>query len=190
MTHSDDNGLVLPPKLAPNQVVIVPIYRSEEQFNLVSDVANQVMKELRAEGIRVKFDHRDTHKPGWKFNEYELKGVPVRLATSLVNKCSAWVETNSGCTGKCGSLKSCSISSSEVCLATTWRDKKSDKLSDKCCSIRLRVESWCSGIVKTRKRCSKLASALLTCIPQNYLIARPCRHANAIVSIHFRQRTI
>ena len=80
MTHSDDNGLVLPPKLAPNQVVIVPIYRSEEQFNLVSDVANQVMKELRAEGIRVKFDHRDTHKPGWKFNEYELKGVPVRLA--------------------------------------------------------------------------------------------------------------
>ena len=80
MTHSDDNGLVLPPKLAPNQVVIVPIYRSEEQFNLVSDVANQVMKELRAEGILVKFDHRDTHKPGWKFNEYELKGVPVRLA--------------------------------------------------------------------------------------------------------------
>ena len=80
MTHSDDNGLVLPPKLAPNQVVIVPIYRSEEQFNLVSDVANQVMKELRAEGIRVKFDYRDTHKPGWKFNEYELKGVPVRLA--------------------------------------------------------------------------------------------------------------
>ena len=80
MTHSDDHGLVLPPKLAPNQVVIVPIYRSEEQFDLVSDVAEEVMKELRAKGIRVKFDNRDTHKPGWKFNEYELKGVPVRLA--------------------------------------------------------------------------------------------------------------
>ncbi len=80
MTHSDDNGLVLPPKLAPNQVVIVPIYRSEEQFDLVSNVAKEVMKELRTKGIRVKFDHRDTHKPGWKFNEYELKGVPVRLA--------------------------------------------------------------------------------------------------------------
>jgi prolyl-tRNA synthetase len=80
MTHSDDHGLVLPPKLAPNQVVIVPIYRSEEQFDLVSDVAKEVMKELRAKGIRVKFDNRDTHKPGWKFNEYELKGVPVRLA--------------------------------------------------------------------------------------------------------------
>lgn len=80
MTHSDDNGLVLPPNLAPDQVVIVPIYRNEEQFNSVSEVANQLMKDLRAQGIRVKFDNRDTHKPGWKFNEYELKGVPVRIA--------------------------------------------------------------------------------------------------------------
>ena len=80
MTHSDDKGLVLPPKLAPNQVVIVPIYRNDEQFDMVSDVAKEVMKELRSKGIRVKFDNRDTYKPGWKFNEYELKGVPVRLA--------------------------------------------------------------------------------------------------------------
>ncbi len=80
MTHSDDKGLVLPPKLAPDQVVIVPIYRSDEQFDAVSDVAKEVMKELRSKGIRVKFDNRDTFKPGWKFNEYELKGVPVRLA--------------------------------------------------------------------------------------------------------------
>ncbi len=80
MTHSDDNGLVLPPNLAPDQVVIVPIYRSDEQFDLVSKVAKEVMSELRAKGVRVKFDNRDTHKPGWKFNEYELKGVPVRLA--------------------------------------------------------------------------------------------------------------
>ncbi len=80
MTHSDDNGLVLPPNLAPDQVVIVPIYRGDEQLELVSKVANEVMSELKAKGIRVKFDNRDTHKPGWKFNEYELKGVPVRLA--------------------------------------------------------------------------------------------------------------
>ncbi len=80
MTHSDDNGLVLPPKLAPDQVVIVPIYRSNEQFEAVSKVAKDVMKDLREKGIRVKFDDRDTHKPGWKFNEYEFKGVPVRLA--------------------------------------------------------------------------------------------------------------
>ncbi len=80
MTHSDDNGLVIPPKLAPNQVVIVPIYRSDEDFENVSEVANSLMVELRKKGIRVKFDNRDTHKPGWKFNEYELKGVPVRIA--------------------------------------------------------------------------------------------------------------
>jgi len=80
MTHSDDNGLVLPPKLAPDQVVIVPIYRNDEQFDAVSDLANNLMKNLRAKGVRVKFDKRDTHKPGWKFNEYELKGVPLRIA--------------------------------------------------------------------------------------------------------------
>ena len=80
MTHSDDNGLVLPPNLAPDQVVIVPIYRNDEQFDAVSEVANMIMNDLRASGLRVKFDDRDTHKPGWKFNEYELKGVPVRIA--------------------------------------------------------------------------------------------------------------
>ena len=80
ITHSDDNGLVLPPKLAPDQVVIVPIYRNDEQFDAVSDLANNLMKDLRAKGVRVKFDKRDTHKPGWKFNEYELKGVPLRIA--------------------------------------------------------------------------------------------------------------
>jgi prolyl-tRNA synthetase len=80
MTHSDDNGLVLPPNLAPDQVVIVPIYRDQEQFDAVSEVAKKLMSELRAKGIRVKFDDRDTQKPGWKFNEYELKGVPVRIA--------------------------------------------------------------------------------------------------------------
>jgi prolyl-tRNA synthetase len=80
MTHSDDNGLVLPPKLAPDQVVIVPIYRGEEQLEMISEVALALQKELRAKDIRVKYDNRDTHKPGWKFNEYELKGVPVRIA--------------------------------------------------------------------------------------------------------------
>lgn len=79
MTHSDDHGLVLPPKLAPYQVIIVPIYRSEEQKQAVSEKAEEVMKALRAAGISVRFDDRDTHKPGWKFNEYELKGVPVRI---------------------------------------------------------------------------------------------------------------
>ncbi|CAM3548731.1 proline--tRNA ligase [Zobellia roscoffensis] len=80
MTHSDDNGLVLPPKLAPIQVVIVPIYKGLEQLDVISEKVEPLVKELRAKGISVKFDNRDTHKPGFKFNEYELKGVPVRLA--------------------------------------------------------------------------------------------------------------
>ncbi len=80
MTHSDDNGLVLPPKLAPIQVVIVPIYKGLEQLDAIADKVDPLIKELRKKGISVKFDKRDTHKPGFKFNEYELKGVPVRLA--------------------------------------------------------------------------------------------------------------
>ncbi len=80
MTHSDDKGLVLPPKLAPIQVVIVPIVRDKEQYNAIGEKAESIMKELRARGILVKYDDRDTHKPGWKFAEYELKGVPIRLA--------------------------------------------------------------------------------------------------------------
>lgn len=80
MTHSDDNGLVLPPNLAPIQVVIVPIYKGEEQLEQISEVANELVKDLRAVGVSVKFDDRDTQKPGWKFAQYELQGVPVRLA--------------------------------------------------------------------------------------------------------------
>lgn len=80
MTHSDDNGLVLPPKLAPIQVVIIPIYKGEEQLLEISLKVDPLMNELRTKGISVKYDARDTQKPGFKFNEYELKGVPVRLA--------------------------------------------------------------------------------------------------------------
>ncbi|HEA30517.1 MAG TPA: proline--tRNA ligase [Leeuwenhoekiella sp.] len=80
MTHSDDNGLVLPPNLAPIQVVIVPIYRGEEQLEAISQVANELKRELQMQGVSVKYDDRDTFKPGWKFNEYELKGVPLRIA--------------------------------------------------------------------------------------------------------------
>ena len=80
MTHSDDNGLVLPPKLAPIQVVIVPIYKGLDQLDVISEKIDPIIKQLREQGISVKFDNRDTHKPGFKFNEYELKGVPVRIA--------------------------------------------------------------------------------------------------------------
>ncbi len=80
MTHSDDNGLVLPPKLAPIQVVIIPIYKGVEQLEAISKKVEPLVEALKEKGISVKYDDRDTHKPGFKFNEYELKGVPVRLA--------------------------------------------------------------------------------------------------------------
>jgi len=80
MTHSDDNGLVLPPNLAPFQVVIVPIYKNDEQLAAISEKVDEIIPKLKALGISVKYDNNDNKKPGWKFAEYELKGVPVRLA--------------------------------------------------------------------------------------------------------------
>ena len=79
MTHSDDNGLVLPPNLAPVQVVLIPIYRSDEDFDLVCKYLNPVITKLKSKGISVLFDKRDTYKPGYKFNEHEIKGVPIRI---------------------------------------------------------------------------------------------------------------
>ena len=80
MTHSDDKGLVLPPKLAPIQVVIVPIYKNEDQLLEISEYANSLIKKLKSLNISVKFDNDDNKKPGWKFAEYEMKGVPLRIA--------------------------------------------------------------------------------------------------------------
>ncbi|MBA7572690.1 Proline--tRNA ligase [subsurface metagenome] len=80
MAHSDNNGLIIPPKIAPIHVVIVPIYKQPEQLNAITRKALEIKAILEAQGLTVKYDDRDTHKPGWKFSEYELKGVPVRLA--------------------------------------------------------------------------------------------------------------
>ncbi len=80
MSHSDDEGLVVPPKLAPIQVAIIPIYKGEEQLSAISDKLATVIKSLRERGVRVKFDNRDNQRPGWKFAQYEFQGVPIRLA--------------------------------------------------------------------------------------------------------------
>jgi len=80
MAHSDDAGLVLPPRIAPIQVVIVPIFKGEEQLAEISEFLAPIIADFRKKGIRVKYDNRDHQRPGWKFAEYELQGVPVRLA--------------------------------------------------------------------------------------------------------------
>ena len=92
MTHSDDNGLVLPPKLAPIQVVIVPIYRSQEQLDTINAKVAPIVEKLKKQGISVKYDNADNKRPGFKFADYELKGVPVRLvlgARDIENGCAA-----------------------------------------------------------------------------------------------------
>jgi prolyl-tRNA synthetase len=89
MTHSDDKGLVLPPKLAPFQVVIVPIFKTDSEFDKISDLANKITKDLQKSNISVKFDNRTTYRPGAKFAQHELQGVPLRIAIGpkdLVNK--------------------------------------------------------------------------------------------------------
>ena len=92
MAHSDDNGLVLPPKLAPFQVVIVPIYKKMEELAEISEKVDEIIAKLKAKGITVKYDDNDNKKPGWKFAEYELKGVPVRLAIGPRDLLSGTVE--------------------------------------------------------------------------------------------------
>ncbi|MBU2950106.1 proline--tRNA ligase [Tamlana agarivorans] len=92
MTHSDDQGLVLPPSLAPNQVVIVPIYKTEEDLNNITEVANSILTDLRAKHITVKFDNRDTHRPGAKFAQHELQGVPLRIAIGPKDLANGTVE--------------------------------------------------------------------------------------------------
>ncbi|MDG2147293.1 MAG: His/Gly/Thr/Pro-type tRNA ligase C-terminal domain-containing protein, partial [Flavobacteriaceae bacterium] len=80
MTHSDDNGLILPPNLAPIQVVIVPIYKGIDQLKKITIKVNKIVDDLKLKGISVKYDDRDNFKPGYKFNDYELKGVPIRIS--------------------------------------------------------------------------------------------------------------
>jgi prolyl-tRNA synthetase len=83
MAHSDDQGLIMPPKIAPIQVVIVPVYKGDESKPVIDGKANEIVKQLKALGVSVKYDNNDNSRPGWKFAEYELKGIPVRIAMGL-----------------------------------------------------------------------------------------------------------
>ncbi len=83
MAHSDDDGLILPPKIAPLQVVIVPIFKNDEELGLITNKVNEILHQLKDLGIRVKFDNSDAARPGWKFAQYELQGVPIRLAIGV-----------------------------------------------------------------------------------------------------------
>lgn len=183
MSHSDNNGLVLPPRLAPTQLVIVPIYRGQEELNALRPVAEKLMNELRDQGVRVRFDDRDTHKPGWKFNQYELQGVPLRIALGKRDLENGTVEL-----ARRDTLEKSSIPLEEV--AGTVNDllgQIQQSLFEKALRFQKanthRVDSWeefverieeggflsahWDGTAETEERIKKETKATIRCIPLN-----------------------
>ena len=183
MSHSDNNGLVLPPRLAPTQLVIVPIYRGQEELDALRPVAEKLMNELQEQGVRVRFDDRDTYKPGWKFNQYELQGVPLRIALGKRDLENGTVEL-----ARRDTLEKSSIPLEEV--AGTVNDllgQIQQSLFEKALRFQKtnthRVDSWeefverieeggflsahWDGTAETEERIKKETKATIRCIPLN-----------------------
>lgn len=184
MAHSDDNGLVLPPKLAPFQVVIVPIYRGEAELEAVSVKAREIMQELKKVGISVKYDDRDTQKPGWKFAEYELKGVPVRIAIGPrdLEKGTIELARRDNLTKEQFDLSSQSITSKISALLKEIQESIYHKASTFKEDMTTEVNSWShfqevldgkggfisahwDGTPETEERIKELTKATIRCIP-------------------------
>lgn len=184
MTHSDDFGLVLPPKLAPIQVAIVPIYKGVEQLQVISDRVQGIVKALRAKGISVKFDDRDTYRPGAKFAEYELKGVPVRIAIGNRD-----IENNTVEVARRDTLEKQTVSQDDVVdFVADLMDKIQDNLFDKAESYRNDhiaevnsfeefkevvenkggfVSAHWDGTIETEDKIKELTKATIRCIPND-----------------------
>jgi prolyl-tRNA synthetase len=182
MSHSDDQGLVLPPNIAPDQVVIVPIYKGDDQLAEISEHAEKLMTELRAKGIRVKFDDRDTHRPGWKFAEYEMKGVPVRLAIGMRDLEKGLMEIARRDTGEKESVEVANVVSRVGALITEIQknlfNKAKKHQEDNTHSVDTFdefkkiikkdggfVHAHWDGTVETEKKIKELTGATIRCIP-------------------------
>ncbi len=181
MTHSDDNGLVLPPKLAPIQVVIVPIYKKPEELAAISERVQPWIDAMKAKGISVKYDAADNKKPGWKFSEYELKGIPVRLAVGPRD-----LESNTVELMRRDTLEKETVSQDGIAeLVAKLLDEIQDNLLQKARKMRdgyiRRVDTWeqfkveiekggfllChwDGTVETEERIKAETKATIRCIP-------------------------
>ena len=184
MTHSDDNGLVLPPNLAPYQVVLIPIYRSDDQRDAVVDKLKEIQKELRAAGVPVHLDDRDTHKPGWKFNEYELKGVPVRIAMGPRDLENGTVELARRDTLEKEFLQQSDIATKVEHLLEAIQKNLFDKALDFRNENTYRADSWeeftglieneggfvyahWDGTAETEEKIKEMTKATIRCIPLN-----------------------
>lgn len=182
MTHSDDQGLVLPPRLAPIQVVIVPIYRSEEQLQAIHERMAPVMAELKAQGVTVKFDDDDTKKPGWKFAEYELKGVPVRLAVGNRDLENNSVEMARRDTGEKQSVSLDGIAAHIQATLENIQESLFQKARDYRTSVTTEVSTWdefkdvlenkggfivahWDGTAETEQKIKEQTKATIRCIP-------------------------
>ncbi len=184
MVHSDDQGLVLPPKIAPVQVVIVPIYKGEESKAQVDAKANEIIAQLKAAGIRVKYDNSDNSRPGWKFAEYELKGVPVRIAMGLRDIENKVVEVARRDTKEKNSVSMDGLTDHIVKLLTdiqqnmynkalTFRNeniRNADnwddfvKLLDEKCGF---IAAHWDGTTETEEKIKEQTKATIRCIPLN-----------------------
>ncbi|MFT6698536.1 MAG: prolyl-tRNA synthetase [Porticoccaceae bacterium] len=184
MTHSDDLGLVLPPKLAPIQIVIVPIYKGEEQLEAISEKVAVFVKELRKRGVSVKFDDRDSFRPGAKFAEYELKGVPVRIAIGNRD-----LENNTVEVARRDTLEKQTVSQDDVVdFVTNLLDEIQENLFKKAISYRNEhttevatfdefksaiknkggfVSAHWDGTEETEDRIKELTKATIRCIPND-----------------------
>ena len=184
MAHSDDNGLVLPPRLAPYQVVIVPIYRGDAELEAVSVKAREIMAELKKAGISVKYDDRDTQKPGWKFAEYELKGVPVRIAIGPRDLENGTIELarRDNLTKELFELSSQSITSKITSLLDEIQEGIYNKALNFKTEMTTEVNSWTEfqeilenkagfisahwdGTPETEEKIKELTKATIRCIP-------------------------
>lgn len=181
MAHSDDNGLVLPPKLAPIQVVIVPIYKSPEDLSAISEKIGLIVSGLKAAGISVKYDDSDNQRSGWKFAEYELKGVPVRLAMGMRDVENGTIEVARRDTLTKESLPFDRIVDKVRALldeiqtniysrALEFRESNTyriDNWEDFCARIELGgfVEAHWDGTSKTEEQIKEKTKATIRCIP-------------------------
>jgi prolyl-tRNA synthetase len=182
MTHSDDKGLVLPPKLAPIQVVIVPIYKNEDQLDAISSYVKLLMSDLKSAGVSVKFDDDDSKKPGWKFAEYEMKGIPLRIAIGPRDLENKTVELARRDTLSKESISQESISKTIVTLLNTIQDDlfsrsklflknnirfadSIQKMNDLLNNEGGFVEAFWDGETETELKIKDLTKATIRCIP-------------------------
>ena len=184
MAHSDDQGLVLPPKLAPIQVVIVPIFKGEEQKQLIDEKVKALMQQLKAAGISVKYDDNDNNRPGWKFAEYEMKGIPVRIAIGARDLANNVVEVARRDTKEKMSFSMDGLSDRIIALldeiqlaifnkAKNFRDERVTAANTWEEFVKLLDEKpgfisahW-DGTAETEDKIKELAKATIRCIPLN-----------------------